>query len=63
MMTGQKGEIKMCQARPRGTDSARLIEVIETVSIRGSGNEDDPVRRVFQYWSIDGKLLAEKEDI
>lgn len=52
----------MGQARPRGTDRACVIEVIETASIRGSGDEDDPVRRVFQYWSTDGKLLAENDE-
>lgn len=52
----------MGQARPRGTDRARVIEVIETVSIRGSGSEEDPVRKVFQYWSTDGELLAEKDE-
>lgn len=45
--------------RPRGTDSAKVIQVIETKSIRGSGNEDDFCREVTQYWSLDGKLLAE----
>ena len=45
--------------RPRGTDSAKIIEVIETKSIRGYGTEEDISREVTQYWSIDGKLLAE----
>lgn len=54
-------------ARPRGTDSARIITVIETTALRGCGTEEDPCRRVRQYWSLDGKLLGEndpcKEDI
>ena len=46
-------------ARPRGTDSAKLIQVIVTESIAGRGiTEDDPVRTVKQYWSTDGELLA-----
>ena len=46
-------------ARPRGTDSAKVISVIVTESIVGSGlDHDDPVRTVKQYWSTDGKLLA-----
>ena len=45
--------------RPRGTDSAKIIEVIETKSIRGYGTEEDLSREVTQYWSLDGKLLAE----
>lgn len=49
--------------RPRGTDNARVIAVIETKSIRGLGTEDDPVREVVQYWNLHGKLLAEKDNI
>lgn len=45
-------------ARPRGTDSARVIQVIVTVSIAGRGIESDPVRPVRQYWGLDGELLA-----
>ena len=44
---------------PIGTDSAKVIEVIETESIRGCGTGDDLCRIVKQYWSFDGKLLAE----
>ena len=43
----------------RGTDSARVIQVIETAALRGSGLEGDPVRVVRQYWKFDGELLAE----
>ncbi len=40
--------------------SARVIQVIVTeLERRGMGTEKDPVRRVRQYWSLDGKLLAE----
>lgn len=49
----------MTPARPRGTDSARVIPVIETRSIRGIGTKDDKCRFVFQYWDLNGKLLAE----
>lgn len=45
-------------ARPRGTDSAKIISVIETESIAGYGTEEDPVRPVKQYWSMSGELLA-----
>jgi hypothetical protein len=40
---------------------AKLIEVIETVSLKGEGVEGDPVRHVIQYWSKDGVLLAEND--
>ncbi|MDY3275602.1 MAG: carboxypeptidase [Agathobacter sp.] len=46
-------------ARPRGTDGARAILVIETRSLRGEGTEVDKCREVKQYWDLCGKLLAE----
>jgi hypothetical protein len=45
---------------PETTRSARMIEVIETISIRGDGF-DSPVREVIQYWSKEGILLAEQD--
>ena len=49
--------------RPRGTDSARVIQVIETKSIRGTGSEIDICREVIQYWDLEGKLLAEDDPV
>lgn len=43
---------------PRGTDSAKVIKVIETKSLIGSGTENDPVRTIYQYWNLKGQLLA-----
>lgn len=49
-------------ARPRGTDSARIIQVIETKALRGTGQcETDMCRTVTQYWSLEGELLAEHD--
>lgn len=48
-------------ARPRGTDKARVIQVIETESLRGSGTENDMCRIVKQYWDFNGGLLAEND--
>lgn len=48
-------------ARPRGTDSAKVIKVIETKSLLGCGSETDPCRIKKQYWSLDGQLLAEHD--
>lgn len=45
--------------RARGTDSARVIEVIETTALRGSGTMNDPCEIVTQYWDFEGNLLAE----
>ncbi len=42
-------------------DTAEVIQVIRTTCKRGHGNVSDPVRIVTQYWSLDGKLLAEDD--
>ena len=47
--------------RAEGTDSARVIRVIETKSLRGEGTDKDMCRIVKQYWSLEGKLLAESD--
>lgn len=48
-------------ARPRGTDSAQVIQVIKTESMRGVGTDEDLCRIVTQYWDFDGNLLAEND--
>ncbi len=47
--------------RPRGTDSAKVIQVIKTESARGKGTPEDLSRIVTQYWDFDGNLLAEND--
>jgi hypothetical protein len=43
-----------------GTWGARVIKVIETgLDLRGEGTSASPVRRVTQYWTLEGELLAE----
>lgn len=44
-----------------GMNYSRVIQVIETVSVRGKGTEEDTCRPVKQYWSLDGELLAEND--
>ena len=46
--------------RPRGTDSARVIQVIETRAIEGRGTVTDPCRTLIQYWKMDENLLTEQ---
>lgn len=46
---------------PRGTDSAKVIQVIETKSVRGTGTNEDMCRLVTQYWDFEGNLLAEND--
>ena len=42
------------------SDSARVIQVIQTTLLRrGTGIVGSPIRIITQYWSLDGKLLAE----
>jgi len=45
------------------TSSARVITVIETVSMIGSGTPEDPLRHMIRYWNLDGELLAERDTI
>ena len=45
-----------------GTVSAEVIQVIRTTSRRGSETKERPLRWVTQYWSLEGELLAVKED-
>lgn len=51
----------MEMSKPRGTDSARVIQVIVTESLRGEGTEKDLCRIVTQYWDFNGNLLAEND--
>lgn len=48
--------------RFRGTDNAKIVKLIRTTAPMGAGTEDDPIRRVYQYWSSDGKLLFTEDD-
>lgn len=48
-------------AYPRGTDSAKVIQVIQTEALRGKGTSDDMCRIVRQYWDFEGNLLAEND--
>lgn len=43
----------------RGTESAKVIEVIKTITVIGEGTTENMVRPLHQYWSLEGKLLAE----
>lgn len=41
--------------------SVRIREVIEVEAVRGKGIVGDCIRVVVQYYSRDGKLLAERD--
>ena len=42
-------------------NSVKVLSVIQTISNRGTGTADDPIRNVTQYWDFDGNLLAEND--
>ena len=42
-------------------DKVSVIQVIEVVIARGKGTDDDPVRIVHLYYSMDGKILADDD--
>lgn len=44
-------------------DEAMVIEVIKVCSKTGEGIENDPVRIITEYFSLDGKLLATNDPI
>ena len=49
---------KMKMPNLQETKSARVIQVIETVTLAGDGTDANPVYEVHQYWTLDGKSLA-----
>ncbi len=45
------------------THNAYVMKVIRTdLDLVGQGVEGDPVRRVVQFWTLEGKLLAEVDE-
>lgn len=46
----------------RGTDSAKVIQVIETKALKGDGTQENPARIVIKYRDLDGNLLAERDN-
>ncbi len=50
-------------ARPRGTDNAKVIKVIQTKSLIGRGTKEDPARCIYQYWDFKGNLLASHDTL
>lgn len=43
--------------------SAKVVQVIAVVGSRGDGSEEDPHRVVYQYFSLEGELLACYDEI
>ena len=45
------------------TDTARIIQVIVTKLLRRGDGVKTPIRIITQYWTLDGKLLAEVDPL
>ncbi len=44
--------------------AAEVMQIIRTdLEMRGKGIEGDPMRRIVQFWSLDGQLLAEVDPV
>lgn len=43
--------------RPIRIDRAEVVPVIRVVSVEGSGTDEDPVRKVIRYWTVDGRKI------
>lgn len=41
-----------------GSRKAKVVQVILVETLIGKGSEEDPLRVVNEYWSLDGDLLA-----
>lgn len=44
-----------------GIRELMVVKVIRTLTAIGTGQEDDPVRTVWQYWTEEGELIGERE--
>ena len=44
-------------------ESAKVIAIVETKSKKGDGTGESPYRTITRYWTLDGKLISEKEEV
>lgn len=42
-------------------DLARIIQIIQVLETRGTGEKNDPVRYAASFWSLEGKKLFEQD--
>lgn len=42
----------------QGVELAKTARIIITVSKMGSGTETDPIKKIVQCWTLDGKLIT-----
>lgn len=41
--------------------SAKVIQVIESITTKGNGTKENPTRKVKEYYSFDGEFLADND--
>lgn len=58
MIRSMMSEDKKETIRPRGTDGAKVMQVIVTKALEGRGTEADPCFTQLRVWTLDGELLA-----
>jgi hypothetical protein len=61
-LINKMAETKRKRVEPETPRSVKVVEVIQTVSIRGNG-VDTVLREVTQYWDKNGTLLAENDPL
>ncbi len=44
-------------------EGAKVVQLIKTTSTRGDGTSANPSRYVTKYWTLDGKLLFEIDNV
>ncbi len=54
--------MKEIKVKPRGVDHAEIVTLIKTTALIGAGTVDDPCRYVYQYWDLEGKLVAKYDE-
>ncbi|MBF7028909.1 hypothetical protein ISP03_02360 [Staphylococcus kloosii] len=43
----------------RPPETVNVIKVIQVVALRGNGTEENPTRRVVQYYNLEGEFIFE----
>lgn len=43
----------------KSVEEAKIVVLIETVSHRGNGTQENPDRLIREYWTLDGKKAGE----
>ncbi|WP_229347684.1 hypothetical protein [Staphylococcus kloosii] len=56
-----RGEISLEEIKieHRPPETVNVIKVIQVVALRGNGTEENPTRRVVQYYNLEGEFIFE----